>query len=512
MIVSILYSSPTFEAVDYNERKVSQGTATLLAAENLGYLDQTKDYTANQVREYLMDYSSRNEHIKKPQLHVSFSCKGQEMKPEELVQFARQWLADMGYNEPKQPLLIYSHQDTENNHIHVISSRINPMGQKIDHSHERVRSKAFVNKTLGVDTKADLQAALNNALTYKFESIAQWQAVLEASGYDVSAKGDQLHIARNGAYQHHIPLAEVETHITTRYANKQRLKQLKALLTKYQALSCCKGELQELMKRKFGVDLVFFGGKDNPRGYFVIDHKQKQVYKGSSVLKIADLLYFEPAVEKLKRIDAFIDSQLEEKPRITERELAHTLRKYYGATYRKGEVLIGGEKLTLKEYMQESLQYNNTVAWLSTYAYGSQAEKEALCAHFKVAAEHLTPHTATAISYAYTLQAAQTITPNVRSIQQAREAFETWGIQLIFHKGRFYAIDTKGKSICDLQTHGLSLFPTLSTKQAMQHHPSILAAHRRLDSGRSSAAANREHEVGTHGNYDDIDDARRLKR
>ena len=40
MIVSILYSSPTFEAVDYNERKVANGVASLLVAENMGYLEE----------------------------------------------------------------------------------------------------------------------------------------------------------------------------------------------------------------------------------------------------------------------------------------------------------------------------------------------------------------------------------------------------------------------------------------------------------------------------------------
>lgn len=361
MIVSILYSSPTFEAVNYNERKVAQGTATLLVAENMGYIDHTQDYIANQMREYLMEYSLRNEHITKAQFHVSFSCKGHEMDNEQLIQFARQWLAEMGYNSPKQPLLIYGHHDTDNNHIHVISSRIDPTGRKIDHSHERVRSKVFVDRTLGVDTKSELQTALSNSLTYKFESVGQWQAVLEAAGYKVAIKGDQLQIVRNGAYQHCLALAEVEQRISPKQTDKQRLKQLKALLVKYQTMACCKEELQELMKRKFGVDLVFLGGKDSPRGYFVIDHQHKQVYKGSSLLKTAELLNFESVTDKLKRIDAFIDRQLEERPGLTEKKLAHLLRKHYAASYDKGKVVVGGVDVPLKDYMIQALQQNNRV-------------------------------------------------------------------------------------------------------------------------------------------------------
>ena len=135
MIVTILQSSPTFEAVNYNERKVAKGEATMLAIENFGYLESSKDFTSDDLRQYLIEFSKRNERIQKAQFHVAFSCKGQEMNNEELVAYARRWLAEMGYNAPKQPLLVYAHNDTDNNHIHVITSRVDPQGKKIDHNH-----------------------------------------------------------------------------------------------------------------------------------------------------------------------------------------------------------------------------------------------------------------------------------------------------------------------------------------------------------------------------------------
>ena len=79
MIAAILHSSPTFEAVDYNERKVAQGTASLQVMENFGHLQEDKDYSPTQIRQFLLDYSHRNERIQKPQLHVSFSCRGDEI-------------------------------------------------------------------------------------------------------------------------------------------------------------------------------------------------------------------------------------------------------------------------------------------------------------------------------------------------------------------------------------------------------------------------------------------------
>lgn len=223
MIATILYSSPTFEGVDYNERKVSLGDARRIVVENLGYLDTSKDYTASNIRQYLSDYSNRNSRIKKPQMHIAFSCRGKEMNEEELVAFSRQWLVEMGYADPKQPLLIYSHNDTDNNHIHVITSRVNPQGKKIEHSHERVRSKNFVDKTLGVDTKFDLQQSLVAASEYKFETISQWAAIMEAMGYNVKREKERVRIAKNGAYQHELPLGDIQKHLIRGYGDKKRL-------------------------------------------------------------------------------------------------------------------------------------------------------------------------------------------------------------------------------------------------------------------------------------------------
>jgi hypothetical protein len=43
MIATILKSSSTFSAVNYNERKVSKGTAELVEIANFGYLLKTRE-------------------------------------------------------------------------------------------------------------------------------------------------------------------------------------------------------------------------------------------------------------------------------------------------------------------------------------------------------------------------------------------------------------------------------------------------------------------------------------
>ena len=112
MIATILPSGANFHAVEYNERKVAQGRAELLEMTNFGYIDIGDAYTWEDLTSFLLDYSSKNGRIKYPQFHLAISCRGNEYTQEELVEIAHQYLREMGYGQPGQPLLIYGHHDT----------------------------------------------------------------------------------------------------------------------------------------------------------------------------------------------------------------------------------------------------------------------------------------------------------------------------------------------------------------------------------------------------------------
>ena len=51
-------------------------------------------------------------------------------------------------------------------------------------------------------------------------------------------------------------------------------------------------DLTKNLKQKFGLDFIFFTGKDKekPYGYTIIDHHNREVYKGSDVLKLDYLI------------------------------------------------------------------------------------------------------------------------------------------------------------------------------------------------------------------------------
>ena len=98
MIITILPSSANFHAVAYNEMKVEKGMATLLEAQNIYGLRQ-ESYTPEKLRQFFMDYSSRNTHIQNAQFHVAVSCKGNEYTHRQLLDIAHRYLKEMGYDE-----------------------------------------------------------------------------------------------------------------------------------------------------------------------------------------------------------------------------------------------------------------------------------------------------------------------------------------------------------------------------------------------------------------------------
>ena len=92
MIATILPPSTTFHAVDYNERKVSEGVAELLEMKNFGSIGKIDPYTPDELKQYLIDYTQRNEYIKKPQFHLAISCRGDDYTQEQLLNITHQYL------------------------------------------------------------------------------------------------------------------------------------------------------------------------------------------------------------------------------------------------------------------------------------------------------------------------------------------------------------------------------------------------------------------------------------
>ena len=250
MIATILPGSTNFHAVGYNERKVSKGVARLLEIQNFGALGTFGKPTSEELVRYLQEYSSRNSRIQKAQFHVAISCKGHEQSESELLEFAHQYLKEMGYGEAGQPLLVYSHHDTDNTHLHIVTSRIAPDGKKIAHDHERRRSQEVIDRILGTNRKQKTGKDINDAKQYTFSSFAQFKSVMTSMGYETYQKDGIVFIKHGGKVQQKLPLSEIEALYRNGYRDRARCRQLRNILKKYRDVSTNKEELQKEQQKK----------------------------------------------------------------------------------------------------------------------------------------------------------------------------------------------------------------------------------------------------------------------
>lgn len=312
MIITILPSSANFHAVAYNEHKVAKGDAVLLEMTNIHGIQGFGSYTPQELQNYFLEYSSRNDRIQKAQFHVAISCKGHENTPEQLRQLAHEYLKRMGYGEEGQPLVIYAHYDTDNTHIHIVTSRIAPDGHKIDHNHERRKSQRILDEIMGINPQREMECAISNAKEYAFSTVGQFAAVMTASGYDykIHESNDSIVFFRNGVEVgkiSHSAIAELahenmlkiqhDAKATSSERNK-RQKQLKAMLKKSHDNFSDRQQYANYLKKKYGISLVFHGSDDSPFGYTLVDNSRKLVFAGKEIMPIKQLLDF-PTKEEI---------------------------------------------------------------------------------------------------------------------------------------------------------------------------------------------------------------------
>ena len=296
-----------FSAVNYNEKKVKQGKGGLVHFENFGNLQDRTEITKEEFKKYLQDYSARNTKIKNPVFHATCSCRGKELNHEQLKEIALEVMQNLGYKE--NPVLIYEHHDTSNNHIHIVTSRVGEDGKKIKDNFEGKRANHYLNAILKREPHQEFNRHLNTALSYKFGTHAQFILLMEMNGYKTQKNDGNLLFYKHGDKQGEISLIEINRRIKLVENERINTNRIKAIIHKYKNQYSGKlrsnhdhkftteqkkfeSDLTDFLKQKFGMDFIFFTGrdKDKPYGYMIIDHHNREVYKGSDVIKLDYLI------------------------------------------------------------------------------------------------------------------------------------------------------------------------------------------------------------------------------
>lgn len=298
MIVKILKKSAAFKAVRYNTGKIDKDRGELLLVRNFGALQGLENLRPQDYVNYLEAVSARSTRIKYPQFHVAISTKGRAHSKEELSDIAQKWMEGMGYAE--QPYLLIFHKDTDNNHVHLVSTRVGRDGKKISDKYEKLRAYRVLNQIMGKDEKQTASADLKKTLSYHFSTRAQFMMILETQGYALLLKDGAYAISKYGRELASIDLAEVDERIAAREKNKDRVAQVRAIIERYRSKydptlytteAGYTSTLSSFLYEKFGLQTVFHGKNGKPPyGYTLIDHVAKAVYKGGEVVPLTEFI------------------------------------------------------------------------------------------------------------------------------------------------------------------------------------------------------------------------------
>mgnify|MGYP001062245974 CR=1 FL=1 len=339
-----------FPGAGYNERKVAEGVARLMAMENVDaamrhkveLLHEAGFDCAGEIEKYLKERSKTygNTKTTRFQFHIAASVKGQMMSADELTDFARQLMAEAGYG--RQPYFVYYHHDTDNNHVHILSTRIQPNGFPIPDHHDYARLNAAANRILSSDINRDI----HRMFSYDYLTEGQFANIIRSHGYKFERVEDRYVLFRGGVKAATISLSEIERHISQENdTRKERAKQLRAIIRKYKAeivdgkvqnVENVKGhkgqkkkyvrrkvnpdirkikasngktlsqeeqrhlsDMLDILKTKFGIDIHFQKDRNGEiRSYGIVDHNRKIAFDGSKVMKLSELIDFAQKQER----------------------------------------------------------------------------------------------------------------------------------------------------------------------------------------------------------------------
>jgi hypothetical protein len=152
-----------------------------------------------------------------------------------------------------------------------------------------------------------MQADLFQCLQYRFSSLKQFMLLLELRGYQCRDRQGEIFIYKHGMKQGRIECVVVMDHIRHAPVPSNGASEIRDMILhemgKYDPTLVVdeaywkkgqkefKSALTERMRQSYGLQIVFFAGKghDRPYGSVIIDHLDRNVYKGSDVLSISQL-------------------------------------------------------------------------------------------------------------------------------------------------------------------------------------------------------------------------------
>jgi len=192
MNITLLKSSRKFPAIHYSEKKIKQSEKAGLTGKDAKVelvdirnfpIANAASLSAAAKEQVMIDYCSKSL-AKLLQLHFAVSCRRHENTEEELRAAAVELLDKMGLS--RSPAIFYIHRDTENLHLHVVSTKCDENGHRIKDWRSIKRMRDILDKFEGRNVEKDARRAVELASSYHFTQDRHFISLLSSMGYHAS--------------------------------------------------------------------------------------------------------------------------------------------------------------------------------------------------------------------------------------------------------------------------------------------------------------------------------------
>ena len=226
-------SGGVFPGAAYNETKVEQGVADFAGAANvdgnfllvLDMLHEAGVNCAHEVEQYLQDHSNTFGNSKSTRAEHN-------------------------------PYFIYFHRDTDNNHVHILGTRVKPNGTLLSDHQDFRRLNECLNRIVQKDQFQDM----NELLSYSFQTEGQLMNIIREFGFTTGEnkeEPDKVIFYHGGAEAFKANLADLTARNAVSKDDRKKMerredaaRQLKAVFFKYREQSLKQFEATEKSQKK----------------------------------------------------------------------------------------------------------------------------------------------------------------------------------------------------------------------------------------------------------------------
>ena len=164
MVAFITTGKDVYGALYYNQQKVSEGAAKVLATHILR-VPPDGNFNVSQTAEDILRWMPTQYRTEKPVIHISLNPDPKDsLTDEQMAEIAAKYMDRMGWG--CQPYLAFKHSDTGREHIHIVSVQVASDGRKIKDSKRNERSVAI---TEDIEREYELHRAKEQKRTEKWQ-------------------------------------------------------------------------------------------------------------------------------------------------------------------------------------------------------------------------------------------------------------------------------------------------------------------------------------------------------